>query len=85
MKAKGLTVIEVCVAITIIFIIVAMGVTYYKTFTGVDSDFDYTFINPQLETAIQQRKIADELKRQNDLMEERMNQQKAEYENRNSP
>jgi len=81
---KGLTTVELCVVTVIILVLLAMVFSFMSTCES-GREMDYTFINPQLETAIQQRKIAGELKRQNDLMEERMNQQKAEYENRNPP
>ena len=77
----GFTVVEVLVVITIIIILISMGVAVTHSMKyGVDeNDFDYSYINPQFETARQQRRIAEELKRQNDLMEKRMNDEKSFY------
>ena len=38
-----------------------------------DSDYaDYSFINPQVETARSQRRIAEEMQRKNDLLQRRL-------------
>lgn len=79
---KGITLIEVMVVIVIIVVVFGMGMGVLHTIRNgnipSDDDFDYSYLNPQFETARQQRKIAQELKRQNDLMEQRMNKPEQE-------
>jgi len=72
---RGLTLLEVVIGCVITLIIATLMFSIVSNILSSehpDTDFDYTYINPQLETAKQQRKMVEELKRQNDLMEERM-------------
>ena len=74
---NGLTLLEViigCVIVLLVGIGMFSMVANTVSSENPDTDFDYTYISPQLETAKQQRKMVEELKRQNDLMEERMRQ-----------
>lgn len=80
---KGFTLIEFITVVIIFLLTIVVISGIVKTISAGD-DFDFSYLNPQFESARQQRKIAEELKRQNDLMEERLNQENNNYENRNT-
>jgi len=70
---KGFTLVELLVAL---LFTVTLGVWVYtfvfSTHSGNSADVDYSFINPQLETARSQRRMAEEMQRQNDLLQQRL-------------
>jgi prepilin-type N-terminal cleavage/methylation domain-containing protein len=75
MKNKGFTLIE------LLIVLVIMGAIGLMIFGGVRACSDggedaMQWLAPEFENAKSQRKIADELQRQNDLMERQMNMQK---------
>jgi hypothetical protein len=71
---KNFTLVEFLVALVFTLLlgtfVYAMVVAAYKS---GDSDYaDYSFINPQVETARSQRRMAEEMQRQNDLLQRRL-------------
>jgi prepilin-type N-terminal cleavage/methylation domain-containing protein len=71
MKPKGFTLIELLTTLVIVAVVAVLIAGFYSGISS-DEDVDYSFIHPQLETARSQRRMADELTRQNDLMERHM-------------
>lgn len=75
MKNKGFTLIELLVVITIV---AAVAMLVFGIVHGVnnseeyDSDVDYTYFAPEIETARSQRRMAEEMQRQNDLLQRRL-------------
>lgn len=73
MKNKGFTLIELLV------VLVIMGALGALVFGGLracsETGDPMIWIAPEYENARSQRKMADELQRQNDLMERQMNMQ----------
>jgi hypothetical protein len=71
MKNFTLAELIVVLVITIVF-----GVLVYSFVSAPQSessgDVDYSLINPQVETARSQRRIAEEMQRQNDLLQRRL-------------
>lgn len=72
---KGFTLIEWLATTTIAIIIIAIVVGVMSG-TYNEDDFDFSRIDPQYESARNSRKIAEQLQRQNDLMERQLEQQK---------
>ena len=84
MKLKGFTLVELLVVIVIMAACAGILVGVVR---GISSgeEVDYSFIDPQVETARSQRRMVDEMSRQNDLMQRRLEllesqKQKAENE-----
>lgn len=76
---KGFTLVETLVVITILIIIGCMVVGGLNA-TKDGENFDYSYLDPEYESAKNSRIIAEQLKRQNDLMEQQMQQKNAEKE-----
>lgn len=72
---KGFTLIELLATVTILIVIIAIVVGIMGSNYNEDN-FDYSYLNPQYESAKNSRKIAEQLERQNDLMERQLEQQK---------
>lgn len=72
---KGFTLIEFLATATILIVIIAIVVGIMGSNYNEDN-FDYSYLNPQYESAKNSRKIAEQLERQNDLMERQLEQQK---------
>ena len=72
MKTKGFTLIELLVTLVIISVIATITFSIVRTSVSGDDDVDYSFINPQLENARSQRRMAEEMQRQNDLLQRRL-------------
>lgn len=84
MKSKGFTLPELLVVIVIMLVIGGIATCIYKGVTSGE-DVNFTFINPVVETARSQRRMADEMTRQNDIMQRRLEllesqNKKAEYD-----
>jgi len=71
---KNFTLVEFLVAL--VFTLAVMTLVYSVVVAASksgDSDYaDYSFINPQVETARSQRRMAEEMQRQNDLLQRRL-------------
>jgi hypothetical protein len=71
---KNFTFLEFLVAL--VFTLVLGTFVYAMVVSSAqsgDSDYaDYSFINPQVETARSQRRMAEEMQRQNDLLQRRL-------------
>jgi hypothetical protein len=73
---KNFTLVEFLVAL--VFTLAVMTLVYsvvvaVAAYKSGDSDYaDYSFINPQVETARSQRRMAEEMQRQNDLLQRRL-------------
>lgn len=65
---KGLTLVELLVIVTILIIVIAF-ITQALNYSGGDEYADDWFVAPEIQNMRSQRKIADELQRQNDLRE----------------
>lgn len=84
MKTKGFTFIELLVTIVIIAALSGLVVgTYNQQSSG--EWYEYISIDPRRDAAVSQRRIADEMTRQNDMMQRRLElleqqNQKAEHE-----
>lgn len=63
---KGLTLVELLV--TILIVVIAF-ITQTLNYSGDDEYADDWFVAPEIQNMRSQRKIADELQRQNDLRE----------------
>jgi prepilin-type N-terminal cleavage/methylation domain-containing protein len=72
MKTKGFTLIELLVTLVIVSVIATITFSIVRTSVSGDDDVDYSFINPELETARSQRRMAEEMQRQNDLLQRRL-------------
>jgi prepilin-type N-terminal cleavage/methylation domain-containing protein len=72
MKTKGFTLIELLVTLVIVSVIAIITFSIVRTSVSGDDDVDYSFINPELETARSQRRMAEEMQRQNDLLQRRL-------------
>ena len=70
---KNPTLVELLVLLVITLIFGTLFYTFVSSAQSGDSDYaDYSFINPQLETARSQRRMAEEMQRQNDLLQRRL-------------
>lgn len=70
---KNFTLVELLVVIVITLAFGGLLYTFVSSAQSGDSDYaDYSFINPQVETARSQRRIAEEMQRQNDLLQRRL-------------
>lgn len=72
MKTKGFTLIEVLVTLVIFAVIVTITFSIVQNGVNGDDDVDYSLINPHVETARSQRRMAEEMQRQNDLLQRRL-------------
>jgi prepilin-type N-terminal cleavage/methylation domain-containing protein len=72
MKTKGFTLIELLITLVIVSVIAIITFSIVQTSVSGDDDVDYSFINPELETARSQRRMAEEMQRQNDLLQRRL-------------
>jgi hypothetical protein len=75
---KKFNLIEILAAGTITIIVISL--IYAAAYGKYDPeyDFDYSYLNPQIESAKNSRKIAEQLQRQNDLMLQQIEQQQTE-------
>lgn len=71
MKSKGFTLIELLVVIIIVAVFAVIAGSIY-TIGSSGEDADYSFFSPEIESARSQRRMADEMQRQNDLMQQRL-------------
>lgn len=71
MKRKGFTLLELLVVLVILTAVAGITVGLIKG-TSYDEDADMSMWAPEVETARSQRRMADELARQNDLMQRRI-------------
>lgn len=74
MKHKGFTLVELLVVIVIFAAvagIIAGAVNGFNN-ASVDGEPDYSYVAPEVETARAQRRMADEMQRQNELMQRRI-------------
>ncbi len=70
---KHFTVVELLVVLVIILVFGSLVYTFVSSAqSGNSADVDYSLINPQVETARSQRRIAEEMQRQNDLIQRRL-------------
>jgi Tfp pilus assembly protein PilE len=70
---KGLTLIEAFIAVLIALALACFIWAFYISASARNyEDVDYSLINPQIETARSQRRIAEEMQRQNDLLQRRL-------------
>ena len=70
---KHFTFVELLVVLVIILVFSGLVYTFVSAPQSESSgDVDYSFINPQIETARSQRRIAEEMQRQNDLIQRRL-------------
>jgi prepilin-type N-terminal cleavage/methylation domain-containing protein len=70
---KGFALVEFLVAITIGVVVLSMIFSLTK---GLRSPDKSMYFWPERASAIQQKRMADQLERQNDLMEEQMRQKR---------
>jgi hypothetical protein len=70
---KHFTFVELLVVLVIILVFGGLVYTFVSAPQSESSgDVDYSLINPQVETARSQRRIAEEMQRQNDLIQRRL-------------
>jgi len=69
---KGLTLVETLVGLVFVLIVFTVIYAFIFSPSSNSEDVDYSFINPQVETARSQRRIAEEMQRQNDLLQRRL-------------
>ncbi len=69
---KGLTLVETLVGLVIVLVLFVLVYSFTQATSSNSEDIDYTFLNPQVETARSQRRIAEEMQRQNDLLQRRL-------------
>ena len=69
---KGLTLVEALIGSVFVLIVFTVIYTFISSPSSNSEDIDYTFLNPQVETARSQRRIAEEMQRQNDLLQRRL-------------
>lgn len=72
MKTKGFTIVELLVVGVIIMTIGVLVFSFVKGIGYEDQDFDMSIIAPEVESARSSRRMAEELARQNDLLERRL-------------
>ena len=77
MKNKGFTLIELLVVVVIIAAIVALIFGGIRTCSDGEASDMPLFYAPEFENAKSQRKMADEMQRQNDLLERQLNMQES--------
>jgi prepilin-type N-terminal cleavage/methylation domain-containing protein len=70
---KNFTLVELLVVLAITLVFGGLLYTFVSSAQSGDSDYaDYSFINPQVETARSQRRMVEEMQRQNDLLQRRL-------------
>ena len=69
---KGLTLVETLVGLVFVLIVFTVIYAFIFSPSSNSEDVDYSLINPQIETARSQRRIAEEMQRQNDLLQRRL-------------
>jgi prepilin-type N-terminal cleavage/methylation domain-containing protein len=70
---KNFTLAELLVVLVIVLVFGSLVYSFVSSPRSESSgDVDYSFINPQVETARSQRRIAEEMQRQNDLLQRRL-------------
>jgi prepilin-type N-terminal cleavage/methylation domain-containing protein len=70
---KNFTLAELLVVLVIVLVFGSLVYSFVSAPRFESSgDVDYSFINPQVETARSQRRIAEEMQRQNDLLQRRL-------------
>ena len=75
MKTKGFTLVELLVVIVIMASVIALIFGGVRSCADSNGDDMPLFYAPEFENAKSQRKIADEMQRQNDLLERQLNMQ----------
>lgn len=69
---SGLTLVETLIGLVTALALLSLIYSFVQSASSNSDGVDYIFINPQVETARSQRRIAEEMRRQNDLLQRRL-------------
>jgi type II secretory pathway pseudopilin PulG len=71
-KRRGFTLIELIVCVFVLIIVAILVLGAMNSRSSDNDSTDMSFLAPEVENARSQRRMADELARQNDLMQRRI-------------